>query len=164
MTTHNSGNAGPSHKAVETGVTVLIALFGVLVIVGSVKAGTGWGSEGPRAGFFPLYIGLCIVGASLINLWNNWREAEGLFAEWQQLRQVMSVLIPTIIYAAAIPFIGLYVASIIFIGAFMRWLGKYNWAMVTGVSIGVPVLAYLLFERWFLVPLPKGPIENLIGL
>ena len=54
MTTGSSSNTGPTHKMVEAGITLLIALFGFVVIAGSVKAGINWGAEGPRAGFFPL--------------------------------------------------------------------------------------------------------------
>ena len=165
MTTNGPGAAGPMHKTVETGVTLMIALFGVIVIVGSVKAGINWGAEGPRAGFFPFYIGVAIVAASAVNLWNTLREHDkGLFAEWGQLRQVMSVVVPTAIYVGAMPFTGLYLASMIFIAWFMRWLGKYNWLTVAAVAIGMPVITYLIFERWFLVPLPKGPVEEWLGL
>ncbi len=73
MTT-GSSNAGPSHKLVEAGVTLLIALFGAIVIVGSLKAGVNWGAEGPRAGFFPFYIGIFILASSAINLWNGLRQ------------------------------------------------------------------------------------------
>ena len=31
------------------------------------------------------------------------------------------------------------------------------------VGIGVPLALFLMFERWFLVPLPKGPLEALLG-
>ena len=83
MATKSSNNAGPTHKAVEAGVTLLIALFGAIVIFGSLKAGINWGAEGPRAGFFPFYIGIFIITASAINLWNGLREEnDGLFAEW----------------------------------------------------------------------------------
>ena len=164
MTT-NGSSAGPMHRTVEAGVTLLIALFGVIVIIGSLKAGINWGAEGPRAGFFPFYVGLCIVAASAINLWNTFRAGDqGLFAEWGQLRQVMSVVVPTAIYVGVMPFTGLYLASIIFIGWFMRWLGKYSWLVVTAVALGMPIVTYLIFERWFLVPLPKGPIEEWLGL
>jgi len=164
MTT-SSDNAGPTHKAVEIGVTSLIALFGAIVIYGSVKAGINWGAEGPRAGFFPFYIGIFIIASSAVNLWNTWREdGDGLFAEWGQLRQVMSVVIPTAVYVGSMPFTGLYLASIVFIGYFMRWLGKYSWPVVLGVAFGMPIVTYFIFERWFLVPLPKGPIEEWLGL
>jgi hypothetical protein len=164
MTT-NGSPAGPMHRTVEAGVTLLIALFGGVVIIGSLKAGINWGAEGPRAGFFPFYVGLLILVASAVNLWNALRGGDkGVFAEWGQLRQVMSVVIPTAIYVGAMPFTGLYVASMIFIAWFMRWLGKYNWLVVAAVAIGMPVVTYLIFERWFLVPLPKGFVEDWLGL
>ena len=164
MTT-GSSNAGPAHKLVEAGVTLLIALFGVIVIAGSMKAGVNWGAEGPRAGFFPFYIGIFIVASSAINLWNGLREDnDELFAEWGQLRQVMSVVVPTAIYVGSMPFIGLYVASMVFIAWFMRWLGNYRWLTTLAIAVGMPVVTYLVFERWFLVPLPKGPFEEWLGL
>ena len=165
MTTNNSSNAGPSQKAVEAGVTLLIAAFGAIVIIGSIQAGINWGVEGPRAGFFPFYIGIFILVSSAINLWNGLRDHQGrLFAEWGQLRQVLSVVIPTAIYVGSMPFIGLYAASILFIGWFMRWLGKYRWLTVAAIAFGMPLITYIVFERWFLVPLPKGPIEEWLGL
>jgi hypothetical protein len=166
MSTQESRESGPSHRSVEAGVTLMIMAFGAIVIVGSTQAGINWGAEGPRAGFFPFYIGIAIVLSGAINLWHTLRDDDGtgLFAEWSQLRQVMSVVIPTAIYVAAIPFIGLYVSSIILIGFFMRWLGKYGWPMVALVAIGMPLLTYIVFEKWFLVPLPKGPLEELLGL
>jgi len=164
MTT-GSSNAGPTHRMVEAGVTLLIALFGVIVIAGSLKAGINWGAEGPRAGFFPFYIGIFIVASSAINLWHGLRDGDdGLFAEWGQIRQVMSVVIPTAIYVGAMPFTGLYVASAVFIAWFMRWLGKYRWITVLAVALGMPIVTYFIFERWFLVPLPKGPIEEWLDL
>ena len=164
MTTNSSHTVGPTHKAVEAGMALLIALFGVIVIIGSVKAGINWGAEGPRAGFFPFYIGIFIVVSSAINLWNGLREDnDELFAEWGQLRQVMSVVIPTAIYVGVMPFTGLYLASIVFIGWFMRWLGKYSWPTVVAVALGMPIVTYFIFERWFLVPLPKGPLEHFLG-
>jgi len=28
----------------------------------------------------------------------------------------------------------------------------------------VPLVLFLVFERWFLVPLPKGPLEAFLGI
>ena len=67
-------------------------------------------------------------------------------------------------FVGAMPFTGLYLASIIFIGWFMRWLGKYRWITVLAVALGMPIVTYFIFERWFLVPLPKGPVEEWLGL
>jgi hypothetical protein len=166
MSTQESHNEGPSYRSVEVGVALAIMAFGALVITGSISAGISWGAEGPRAGFFPFYIGLAIIISGAINLWNAIKPDSqgGLFAEWFQLRQVLSVVIPTTIYVASMPFIGLYVASVIFIGWFMRWLGKYSWPMVAAVALGVPLFTYIVFEKYFLVPLPKGPLEEWLNL
>ena len=160
-----ASGAGPTQRAVEIGVAIAMLLFAAIIIYGAWLAGINWGAEGPRAGFFPFYIGVFIVVSSAINLWNGLHEGDdGLFAEWGQLRQVMSVVVPTAIYVGVMPFAGLYLASIVFIGWFMRWLGKYPWLTVLAVAIGMPVITYFIFERWFMVPLPKGPIEEWLGL
>jgi len=156
---------GPSHIAVEIGVAIVIAVFGVIIAFGSLQVGINWGAEGPKAGFFPFYVGLMIIGAGLINLYQAFtgQFGEGLFASWPQLRQVMFVVIPTTIYVAAIPFIGIYITSAVLIGFFMRTLGRYGWLLIAAISTGIPIVTFVVFERWFLVPLPKGPIEEFLG-
>lgn len=166
MTQRSKGasRAGPSHRLVEIGVALATAAFGIIIIIGSRRAGTGWGVEGPRAGFFPFYIGLFILGASIVNLVTVLLQRDDRpFAEWNQLRQVLSVVIPTLVYVAIIPTLGIYAASLLLIAVFMRWFGRYGWSTVAGVSVFVPIVVFLVFEKWFLVPLPKGPIEEFLG-
>ena len=160
-----SAEAGPSHRAVETGVALATTAFAALVIFGSLRAGIDWGAEGPRAGFFPFYIGLFILLSSMVNLFSALKDIprDKLFAEWGQLWRVMSVIIPTAIYVALIPRIGIYVSSMMLIALFMKWLGKYRWHVVAPVSVGVPIAVFLVFEKWFLVSLPKGPLETMLG-
>jgi putative tricarboxylic transport membrane protein len=45
----------------------------------------------------------------------------------------------------------------------MRWFGNYAWHTAVAVAVAVPVLTFLMFEIWFLVPLPKGPLESFLG-
>jgi putative tricarboxylic transport membrane protein len=162
----NSPDAsGPTQRAVEIGAAAFIALFALVVIAGSVQAGIGWGTEGPKAGFFPFYVGLLILVSSAMNFLHIGRDgaAGRLFAEWRQLAKVMAMLVPTAIYVALIPWIGIYVASALLIAVFMRGLGRYGWSMVAAIALGVPFATFLVFEKWFLLPLPKGPIEAYLG-
>ena len=46
---------------------------------------------------------------------------------------------------------------------FMARYGGFRWPLTAGVAAGVPLVFVLVFERWFLVPLPKGPLERLLG-
>jgi hypothetical protein len=160
-----ASQAGPSHRGVEIGVALLMAAFALVVIGGSMKAGIDWAFDGPRAGFFPFYIGLLILAASIFNLIQAWSggRSDRLFADWGQLGQVMAVVIPSAIYVALIPWVGLYVCSAMLVAVFMKWLGKYGWGLTAAISLGVPVATFIVFEKWFLVPLPKGPIENFLG-
>jgi putative tricarboxylic transport membrane protein len=163
---HSPGGAGPFQRSVEIGVALFMALLAVVGIIGSLRVGIGWGAEGPQAGFFPFYISLIVLISCAINLVGVLREYKGgeVFAQWGQIRQVLAVVIPTTVYVFAVPILGMYLSSGLLIGVFMRWIGRYRWSMVLALSIGVPILTYILFERWFLVPLPKGPLEDWLGL
>lgn len=144
---------------------VAMILFGIVIIIGSLRVGIGWGAEGPKSGFFPFYVALTLIGASLINLIAIFaKRVDGLFAEWSQLGQVMLVVIPTALYVATIPFVGIYVTSIILVTWFMTRIGKYGIAYSLALATITMVAIYLIFENWFLVPLPKGPLEDLLGL
>jgi putative tricarboxylic transport membrane protein len=164
-TAKETGGTGPSHRNVEVGVAAFIAFLALIGVYGSIKVGVGWGDEGPRAGFFPFYVSLIVLISCAINvtpLLVGPRNGK-LFAEWSQLRQVVSVLVPTIVYVGLVPFIGIYVASALLIGFFMRWFGHYSWIVAAVVAVLVPISTFLMFETWFLVPLPKGPFESMLG-
>jgi hypothetical protein len=146
-------------------VALFMALLAAVGIVGSLQVGIGWAAEGPQAGFFPFYVSLIVLISCAVNLVGILREdPNALFADWGQLRQVLAIVIPTTVYVFAVPFLGMYLSSGLLIGVFMKWLGRYRWITVVLVALGVPVVTYLMFERWFLVPLPKGPLEDWLGL
>lgn len=163
--TQSAANDGPRHRTIEIAVALLVGLFGLITIYGSLQVGINWGAEGPRSGFFPFYIGLLIVGASAVNLFQALAtDRNPLFAEWNQLLQVFFVVLPTAVYVGIIPYTGIYLASLLLIALFMKWIGRYPWTITAAVSIATPLAIYFLFEKWFLVPLPKGPLEDWLGL
>ena len=155
-------------KSAELAVAAFIFLLGAIVIVDSVRLGIGWQEvHGPRPGYFPFYLGLIMCVASLVNVARALLVPDKdnkTFVQVGQLKLVLAVLLPTAVYALFVTWIGIYISSILFIAFFMRWLGKYPWWKVIGVSLGTAVVIYLVFEKWFKVPLPKGPLENLLGL
>ena len=168
MSEGGEGRAAFRQKSAEIAVAALFFLLGAIVIYDSVRHGIGWQEvHGPQPGYFPFYLGLIICASSLVNIVRALMirpQADKAFVEVGQLALVLTVLIPTAIYAALVGWIGIYLASILFIGFFMRWLGKYPWWKVAAVSLCTAVVLYLIFEMWFKVPLPKGPVESLLGL
>jgi putative tricarboxylic transport membrane protein len=158
-------SAGPRQRHVELGVAAFMVLLGAIAIFGSLKVGIGWGAEGPKSGFFPFWIGLIIVGTSAFNFVAAYAKPNRkLFAEWVQINQVLKVVWPMAIYVAAVPWLGIYVSSALLIIGFMRWLGRYGWPLTLGIGLGLQVIIYVTFEKWFLLSLPKGPLEDLLGL
>lgn len=160
-----------SVKVMDATTAIVIFLIGAVVIWDSSRLGAKWGSDGPEAGYFPFYIGLILCIASLVNFYSAIREkSSDSFVSVSSLKMILSVIIPTIFYVCLIggvgpmPALGIYVASTIFIALFMKWLGKYAWPITVAVSVGVPVVFFVLFEIWFKVPLPKGPLEAALGL
>lgn len=163
-----SPDDGPvvAERGPELVVALLLMVFAVGVIVDSVRVGIGWAPDGPRSGYFPFYIGLLLLAASgsiLIRTLLNWNKPSAAFAQRSQLSSVISVLVPMIIYVVAIGFLGIYVASFFLIGYFMRRHGQFGWPATVAISIGVPLVFFIVFERWFLVPLFKGPLEQMLG-
>jgi putative tricarboxylic transport membrane protein len=159
-----------SVRAWEIAVAVLFLVFGAVVVWDSRRLGAQWGSDGPQAGYFPFYIGLIILIASAINLYaaiTAGAAGRKPFVLWEQLRLILIVMVPTVLYVALIanPWfsLGIYTASALFIAFFMRLLGKYPWVKVVAVAIGTMFVFFLMFEIWFSVPLPKGPLEALFG-
>jgi hypothetical protein len=161
-----SGESVVSTWTADIVVAAIMAVVGGVVMMDSVRLGMGWSEYGPESGYFPFYIGLAITVTSLVTIaiavFSKNRNG-GAFVERQQLDDVMKVLVPSAVFVVAIGFIGIYVASALFIGAFMRWLGRFPWHLIVIVSVAVPLALFFLFEVWFLVPLPKGPLEDFLG-
>ena len=61
-----------------------------------------------------------------------------IFVDGEQLKRVLVVLIPAIVYVLAVEFIGIYIASAVYIAGFMIWLGKFNpvKSIVAAVIVG----------------------------
>ena len=155
-----------SERAVGAVTAIVFFLIGVVMIVDNYKIGAGWAPEGPEAGYFPLRIGVIIcVAASVVLFRTVFAKGSGdrVFVTFGRLRHVMAVLLPTIAYVLAVKFVGIYVASAVFIGAFMRVMDRFGWLKTIVISVGVSAALFWLFELQFKVPLPKGPLEARFG-
>jgi putative tricarboxylic transport membrane protein len=155
-----------SYRSVDAVVALLFMVVSCVVMWDSWGIGAAWASDGPQAGYFPFYIGLIMFIASLgtlVQVLVTKTPNLATFVEKDQLTMVLKVLVPTAVFVAAIPFLGIYVAGGLFIAFFMVWMGKYGPLTTVPVAVGIPVAMFMLFEIWFLIPLPKGPVEAMLG-
>jgi hypothetical protein len=157
-----------SNRTMEIVVALLFLAGSALVIYDSVNLGFGWQEGiGPASGYFPFYIAVAMGLASLATLVQALRgrtdDAQETFVTRPALGRVLGVLAPTLAFIWLIGVLGIYVASGIFITGFMLFFGRQNPLKAAAVGVGVPFVLFLMFEKWFLVPLPKGPLEAMLG-
>ena len=153
-----------STRTLEIATAVFFLLVGSVVMWDSSRIGAGWGADGPQSGYFPFYIGLLMNIASSVNLVLAFKanKAES-FVSKPQIKLVLAIFLPCLVYVAVMQWLGLYLASAIFIALFMRWQGKFSPVKTIVTSLAVVVVLFVMFEIWFKVPLIKGPLEALLG-
>jgi len=160
----SGARSGISVRAMEITLAVLIFALGAIVVFDSYRLGAKWGADGPESGYFPFYIGVLICFSSLGILAQTFAKKDAgrrIFVAWGPLKLVLTVLIPALVYVFFVQYIGIYIASTIYIAVFMVWLGKYSWIKSAAVAVAVNVIFFLMFEVWFKVPLFKGQLDPL---
>ncbi len=153
-----------SMRAADVVTASLLMALGWLVLVASVRMGIGWGSDGPESGFVPFWLStILILCCAIIIVQAVRRASEKRFVSREQLECVLKVLLPAAAMIFVTQFVGLYVASALYMCFYMRWGGRHSWILSIALPLAFSVLIFLVFERWFLVPLPKGPLEGWLG-
>jgi putative tricarboxylic transport membrane protein len=142
----------------------VLMLLGGVVLYDAVRLGIGWGTDGPRSGFFPFWLSVVMVVTCLVVLVQAARRVSPRpFTTPGQARPVLKVLLPAAAMVVLMQVTGLYVAAAVYVGFYMRWIGHHRWATVVAIAVSIPVVTFVIFETWFLVPMPKGPLEAWLG-
>ena len=152
---------------VEIAVACTAALAGAIVSYGSLKIGTGWGDAGPQPGYFPFYIGLLIVLASccvLIEVVIEQRRRKQVFLTREQGHRILTFFLPMLGFVVVSMVLGLYVGLALYLFGVMTIQGGYRIGKALAVCLSTIVIFFVVFEKWFQVPLLKGPIEALLNI
>jgi hypothetical protein len=148
-------------------VTLLLLLsLAMLLAWDNWRTGMSWDSTGPQAGYFPFYLCVVLAAACLWGLVKEFltrRQPSETFVTRDQLRRVLQVFVPTLLFCLAMQWLGLYVASFLLIAAFMVFVGRISaWkSLVTAFLFSV--VMFVTFQIAFDVIMPKGPLEALFG-
>ena len=155
-----------STRTVECVVYVLLTGLALLLAFDNWRTGMGWETDGPQAGYFPFYLSLILAAASIFGLVSILlsRMDEGkIFVTRDQLRRVIQVFIPTLLFCLATQWLGLYVASFLLIAGFMWKVGRIAiWKSLLTAFV-FSVVMFITFDIAFDVIMPKGPLEALFG-
>ncbi|MFZ0104451.1 MAG: tripartite tricarboxylate transporter TctB family protein [Pseudolabrys sp.] len=155
-----------STRMVECVVYLLLTGLALLLAFDNWRTGMGWEADGPQAGYFPFYLSLILAAASIFGLVSILlsRMDEGkIFVTRDQLRRVIQVFIPTLLFCLATQWLGLYVASFLLIAGFMWKVGRIALWKSLLTAFVFSVTMFVTFDIAFDVIMPKGPLEALFG-
>lgn len=149
----------------EVATALATALIGVVAMWGAYEHDIGWGDSGPGSGYFPFRIGVLLLFASLANLVIALRRSgQAGFVTAEQMRSVLSFGLPMTAFVIGSVYLGLYVATILYLVGVMVFQGGYRWLFSLALGFGVAIAMRLIFPLWFKVPLLTGPIEAMLGI
>ena len=153
-------------RVADVTVSLLLLVLAATLGFDNWRTGIAWDSTGPEAGYFPFYLSVILGGASLYGLVTTFltrKEASETFVTRAQLRRVMAVFVPTLLFCLATQFLGLYVASFFLIVAFMRLVGRIAlWKSLLTAFLFTTIM-FVTFDIAFDVIMPKGPLEAAFG-
>ncbi len=155
-----------SKRTVDLIVSLLLMAFAILMAWDNWKTGASWDSSGPQAGYFPFYLAIILGGAALFGFVKTLMDpssADSAFVTRAQFGRVMVVLAPTFLFCLALKFLGLYVSSFLLIAGFMGFVGKITWWKSILTAFVFTAVMFIVFDVYFDVLMPKGPLEALIG-
>ena len=153
-------------RVVDITVSLLLIALAATLGYDNWRTGISWDSTGPQAGYFPFYLAVILAGASLYGLIAallSPKEAAETFVTRAQLRRVMAVFVPTLLFCLVTQFLGLYVASFLLIAGFMRVVGRIAlWKSLLTAFVFTAAM-FVTFDIAFDVIMPKGPLEAAFG-
>ena len=153
-------------RTVDVTVSLLLLALAATLGFDNWRTGIAWDSTGPQAGYFPFYLSVILACASLYGLVASFlarKEAPEIFVTRAQLRRVLQVFVPTLLFCLAMQFLGLYVASFLLIAGFMRVVGKIAWWKSLLTAFVFTAVMFVTFDIAFDVIMPKGPLEAALG-
>jgi len=155
-----------SNRAVNVAVSLLLIALAALMGFDNWRTGISWAPEGPEAGYFPFYLSVILAGASLYGLiaaFVKRSQDSGTFVTRDQMRRVMQVFVPTLLFCFFTQWLGLYLASFLLIAGFMVFIGHIAWWKSLLTAFLFSMLMFITFEIAFDVIMPKGPLEAALG-
>ena len=153
-------------RTVEIVISLLLVTLATTLGIDNYRTGIAWDSTGPQAGYFPFYLSVILGGASLYGLVTTFPargEASETFVTRAQLRRVLLVFVPTMLFCFGVQYLGIYFASFLLIAGFMRGVGKIAWWKSLVTAVVFTVIMFVTFDVAFDVIMPKGPLEAALG-
>jgi hypothetical protein len=150
-------------RRAEVGMAVALVVLGGVLIGQAAQLPVGWTAIGPGAGFFPFWLAVGATGCAGAILLTRLRAQPAArdreaFIPAHAWRPLLVVFLPMVAVVALINVLGIYLGGALYLAGYMWLVGRHRPLTTVLVSVLVPVVLFFIFERWFLLPLPKGAL------
>ena len=140
--------------------SVLLIVFSVLIMFEARRYPLGT-IDNPGPGFLPFLLGLILGGMSIALLIRTWekRENQPKIPSWSERGgwiKVSMIFLMLILFTLFFEIAGYIVNVFVFFFILLRPIGRQKWGWSLLLSIGATSVSYILFERWLMLPLPRG--------
>jgi hypothetical protein len=153
-----------SRRALEALTAAITGAFGIAIVVQSLDNGIGWSSAGVESGTFPFMTGLIVAVGSLYNFVRGWLRGSEFLVTRVEFRRTVALFVPAAVYVAAIPLLGLYVASALYLLGTLRLQNRVSLLASAVIAVVASVSLYFVFEWSFQVSLPHGLLGTWLDL
>jgi putative tricarboxylic transport membrane protein len=148
----------------EIACAVALLIVAGVVAREAIRLDMGWGDIGPKGGFFPFWLAVILGSSSLSVLaravfTSKQQRAGEPFLTRERLGLVLMVLVPIALVVPLVEIIGFYLTAFLYLSFYIRWTGRKPWWVTGSISFLFPFAIYWVFEKWFLIPLPKGLLQ-----
>ena len=156
-----------SRYSMELAASALTAAIAVLIGWSSYDLGIGWSEAGPESGYFPFYISVLLFLGSAGTLAGALRARHRLgqpFIETGRGGAVAVFALTLLVFSLLCCVVGMYPAVALYLAGVTGWRGGLRPIKAIALGLGVTAFLFIAFEYAFQLPLPKGPLLNLLGM
>ncbi|MGH2348812.1 MAG: tripartite tricarboxylate transporter TctB family protein [bacterium] len=149
-------------RRAEIVAAALLVLFALAMVRQASKLAIGWTDIGPGSGFMPFWLSVGVAAAGAVILTQSMRAPrtgeDEPFIPSRSWKPLLIMFLPMVAVIALLDWLGIYIGGGLYLAGYTRLVGRFRWVTVAVISVVVPFVLFLIFEKWFLMPLPKGTI------
>ena len=148
-------------RRAEMVAALVLAAGAVILVREALRLPVGWTSIGPGAGFFPFWLSIGVAISALVIVAKSVRVPatpgrDTPFIRTPAWKPLLIVFLPMVAVIAALRYLGIYIGGALYLAGYMTFVGRHRWVSIILVSVLVPLALFFIFERWFILPMPKG--------
>ncbi len=146
-------------------MALALALIAGALVREALLLPISWTGVGPGSGFFPFWLAVGVTLCGVIIFLRSLRPARAgadpphePFIPPTAWKPLLIAFLPMVAVIALIGYLGIYIGGALYLAGYMWFVGRHRWYAIVLVSVLLPLVLFLIFERWFLLPLPKGSL------